>query len=399
MDFSFTEEQQSLRMKCREFLRREILPTVEHYDEAEEFPWENMRKMAAEGFLGWLTPRELGGRGFGEVEYGILLEELGRVCSAHAAIVGAHVGLCTVPLLLMGNNEQRRKYLPKLAVGEKLGAFALTEPTAGSDAASLKLSATKKNGRYILEGSKIFVTNGNVADIVIVFASTDPNLGPRGGITAFIVEKDTLGFRPGKIEKKMGIRASTTAELIFRGCEVGEENILGPVGFGFPIALTTLDGGRVGLAAAALGSIEYAMDLVVEHLRKKKKLRLSTPLDQDAPMALADIAMNARTARFLVYHTLAEMDAYFKRIVRGEKVPGHERSRVTRNSAIAKAWVSEIASSAIEKCLAIHGPLGCIEGSGVEKLYRDSLISEIFEGTNEIQRLIIAENIISEEKQ
>src|SRR3990172_5260359 len=251
-EFSFSEEQNLLRRSIRDFLEREILPTVEHYDKAEVFPEENIQKIAKQGLMGTHLPREYGGAGYGEIEYGILLEELGRICSAHGTIVGAHLGLACTPIWLFGNEEQRKKYLPSLAKGEKLGAFALTEPAAGSDAGNIRTTAEKKGDEFILKGSKIFCTNGNRADVIVVFAANDRTLGPAGGITAFIVENGFAGFSVGKVERKMGIRASTTAELIFENCMVPKENILGQLGAGFIVALTTLDVGRIGLAAGAL---------------------------------------------------------------------------------------------------------------------------------------------------
>lgn len=393
-EFSFSEEQNLLRKSIRDILEKEILPTVEHYDKAEVFPEENIQKIAKQGLMGIHLPRDYGGAGYGEIEYGILLEELGRICSAHGTIVGAHLGLACTPIWLFGNEEQRKKYLPSLAKGEKLGAFALTEPAAGSDAANIRTTAEKKGDEFILKGSKIFCTNGNVADVIIVFAANDSALGPAGGITAFIVEKDFPGFSVGKVEKKMGIRASTTAELIFEDCRVPKENILGQFGVGFIVALTTLDGGRVGLAAGALGAAEKTLETMIDFIKKQKILGNSIAEKQSIQWMIADSAMEIHASRFVVHNSLSEIDTYFSMVANGERVPRTFRENVSRNSAMAKAYVSEIASRVIDRCLQAHGGIGLTEGYGIEKDYRDSFIAEIYEGTNEIQRIVIARNLL-----
>ena len=390
----FSEEQNLLRKSIRDFLEKEILPTVEHYDKAEVFPEENIQKIAKQGLMGIHLPPEYGGAGYGEKEYGILLEELGRICSAHGTIVGAHLGLACTPIWLFGNKEQRKKYLPLLAKGEKLGAFALTEPTAGSDAANIRTTAEKKGDEFILKGSKLFCTNGNVADVLIVFAANDRALGPAGGITAFMVEKNFQGFSVGKVEKKMGIRASTTAELIFEDCRVPKENVLGQFGAGFVVALTTLDGGRVGLAAGALGAAEKTLEIMIEFVRKQKTLGSSIAEKQSIQWMIADSAMEIHAARFVVHNSLSEIDTYFRMVANGESVPRRFREKVSRNSAMAKAYVSEIASRVIDRCLQTHGGIGLTEGYCIEKSYRDSFIAEIYEGTNEIQRIVVARNLL-----
>lgn len=394
MLINFTDEQNFLRRTIREFLEREILPTVEHYDKAEQFPTTNIEKIAKQGLMGIHVPKEYGGAGYGEIEYGILVEELGRVCSAHGTIVGAHLGLACAPIWLFGTEEQKKRYLPQMSKGERLGAFALTEPSAGSDAANIRTTAEKRSDDFILNGSKIFCTNGDRADVIVVFAANDRALGVAGGITAFIVEKNFAGFSVGKVEKKMGIRASTTAELVFENCIVPKENALGQFGAGFIVALTTLDGGRIGLAAGALGAAEKTLETMVEFVKKKKALGSSTPEKQSVQWMIANSAMEIHAARLVVYDSLVELDDYFKMIARGERIPRAFRERVSRNSAIAKAYVSEIASRIIDRAMQIHGELGLVEGYGIERGYRDSFIAEIYEGTNEIQRMVIARDLL-----
>lgn len=391
---NFTGEQNLLRKSIREFLGEEILPTVEYYDKAEQFPSANIEKIARQGLMGINIPQEYGGAGYGEIEYGILIEEFGRVCSAHGTIVGAHLGLACTPIWLFGTEEQRSKYLPPLSRGEKLGAFALTEPAAGSDAANIRTTAEKKGDEFILNGSKIFCTNGNRADVIVVFAANNRTLGPAGGITAFIVENGFVGFSVGKVERKMGIRASTTAELIFENCMVPKENILGQLGAGFIVALTTLDGGRIGLAAGALGAAEKTLETMVSFVKKQKALGSSLANKQSVQWMIADSAMDVHAARLVVDNSLLELDEYFKMIAKGERIPKTFREKVSRNSAIVKAYVSEIASRVINRAMDIHGELGLVEGYGIERVYRDSFIAEIYEGTNEIQRMVIARDIL-----
>ena len=391
---NFTGEQNLLRKSIREFLEEEILSTVEYYDKAEQFPSANIEKIARQGLMGINIPREYGGAGYGEIEYGILIEEFGRVCSAHGTIIGAHLGLACTPIWLFGTEGQRSKYLPSLSRGEKLGAFALTEPAAGSDAANIRTTAEKKGDEFILNGGKIFCTNGNRADVIVVFAANDRTLGPAGGITAFIVENGFAGFSVGKVERKMGIRASTTAELIFENCRVPKENILGQLGAGFIVALTTLDGGRIGLAAGALGAAEKTLETMVSFVKKQKALGSSLANKQSVQWMIADSAIDVHAARLVVYNSLLELDEYFKMVAKGERVPKTFRENVSRNSAIVKAYVSEIASRVIDRAMDIHGELGLVEGYGIERVYRDSFIAEIYEGTNEIQRMVIARDIL-----
>lgn len=393
-DFSFTDEQKEFRRSTRKFLESEILPSVSDYDLKEEFPTENIDKISKRGYMGLHVPKEYGGLGMGEIEYGILLEELGRICSGHGTILGAHLGLCLTPLLLFGSDEQKRRFIPKLATGEMLGAFSLTESSAGSDAANIQTTAEKDGNDFILKGSKIFCTNGDRSDVIIVFASNNRSLGPMGGITAFIVEKGFSGFSVGKVERKMGIRASTTAELVFDNCRVPQENVLGEFGAGFIVALTTLDGGRVGLAAGALGAAERALEISLDYVRIDKENGGSLAERQLIQWKLADSAMELHAARLMVYYSLNNIEEYFKIRAKREKVPRGFREKVSRESAISKAYVSEVASRAIVRAVEIQGTIGIEEGHESERGFRDSFISEIYEGTNEIQRMVIARDLL-----
>ncbi|MAM41776.1 MAG: acyl-CoA dehydrogenase [Thaumarchaeota archaeon] len=393
-EFSFTDEQDKFRRDTREFLHSEILPSINTYDKNEEFPFDNIKKMSDRGYFGLTVPKNYGGLGLSKIEYGILLEELGAICASHATILGAHLGLCVTPIILYGTQEQKNRFLPSLSSGESLGAFALTEPSAGSDAANLQTTATPEGEDFILNGSKIFCTNGDHADFVIVFAANDKSLGPMGGITAFIVEKNTPGFTVGKKEKKMGLRASSTAELIFENCKVPKENILGDVGTGFMIALSTLDGGRITLAVGSLGAAQRALDLCIDYLRQNQSEGGNLANRQSIQWKLADVVMEVYASKYLVYNNLMELEKYYEIIESKEKVPRQLRDRVSRGSAISKAYVSEVASRAITRVIEIQGILGIQDGTEIERGFRDSFIAEIYEGTNDIQRMIIAKEIL-----
>ncbi|NIM45479.1 MAG: acyl-CoA dehydrogenase [Nitrososphaeria archaeon] len=394
-EFSFTKEQEFFRKTCRDFFRDEIQPTVEAIDKAEEFPEDNIEKMAEKGLLGVPIPREYGGAEMGEVGYAIMLEELGKVCSSHATIIGAHIGLCAIPLWLFGTEEQRQRYLIPLARGKKLGAFALTEPEAGSDAAAISTTAEREGEEFVLNGQKIFITNGDRADVIIVLALTEKMLGPAGGVTAFIVERDYPGFTVAKTEEKMGIWASTTAELLFEECKIPKENVLGPFGSGFIVALTTLDGCRCGLAAGTVGGAQAALEAAVRFASERRRFGRPIAENQAVQWLLADTATEIHAARYMVYHTASMVDKYFGMVARRKRVPKAFREMVTRNAAMAKTFCSELATHAIDRCLQIYGGLGFVEGLNMEKAYRDSIIAEIYEGTNEIQRLIIARDVLN----
>jgi butyryl-CoA dehydrogenase len=393
-DYELPPKYDLFRTAIREFLRKEIADSVEYYDKEEKFPEENIAKFAKQGYLGIPIPEKYGGAELGEFGYGLAIQEIGKVCSGHGTIIGAHSGLCATPIWLFGTESQKSQYLPDLASGRKLGAFALTEPGAGSDAANIKTTATKSGDHFLLNGTKQFITNGDRAGTLVVFASNDRSLGPYGGISAFIVERSFGGIATSRLERKMGIRASTTAQINFEDCPVPKENILGTFGAGFLVALTALDGGRASLSAGAVGGAEVALETMMEYLGTHPK----DAERQSVQWMLADTAMEAHAARKVSYDSLNEVEYYFDRIVRGEKVPRTERETISRHTAIAKAYCSEVATRSLEKAMQVLGMEGYEEGSGLERGYRDSFISEIYEGTNDIQRLVIARDLLQRSK-
>lgn len=397
IDFTFTEQQELWRRSLRGFLEEEVaplLPSLRAYEDKHAFPHPLVQKLAAQGLMGVPIPRAYGGAGLGEVGYCILMEELVRVDTSLATIVGAHTGIAAQPLYLFGTEEQRTKHLPRLARGEHIGAFCLTEPQAGSDAANLKTVAKRERGGWRLSGTKLYVTNGDAADVLIVMALSDPALGARGGVTAFIVEKGFGGYRVGTVEDKMGIRGSTTAELVFEDCFVPDANVLGEVGLGFVVALTALDGGRVGLAAGTLGGAQGALDMMVQFTKARARLGEDVGAMQQLQGAIAETAMDVHLARFAVYHAAREVGDYYDLVAKRERVPRELREKVSRDAGIVKAYVSEAASRAIDRAVQTLGPYGGLEAWQAEKHFRDAVIAEIFEGTNDVQRFIIARDLL-----
>ena len=381
MDFMFAPEHVALRRMVREFVENEVAPIAADTDRDEQVPFEVLRQMGRIGLLGVCFPQEYGGMGAGEIGYCVLMEELGRVCTSTATNVGAHIGIGAMSIYLDGTEEQKRKYLVPLARGQKLAAFVLTEADAGSDAAAIRTRATREGDSWILDGTKTFNTNGSFADIVTVLAVTDPVLGARGGITAFIVESQTPGFRVGRHENKMGIRGSSTAELIFDGVRVPHENVLGKVGEGFVSFMKTLDLGRLTLGAACLGGAQAALDWSIDWSRTRMQFAEVLAHKQAIQCMIADMATEIEALRSLVYRVAWMVDA-------GQPI--------TQLAAMAKMYGSEVASRAIDKALQIHGGLGLSRDFPVERAFRDARIAEIFEGTNEIQRIVIASNIFRE---
>jgi alkylation response protein AidB-like acyl-CoA dehydrogenase len=395
IEFSFTPQQELFRRNLRKLLRAEVLPRVVVEKQGHGvFPTEAVQVLAAHGLLGVPIPREYGGAGLGEVGYCILAEEVGRIDSSIATIVGAHTSIGMTPIWLFGTEEQRRTYLPDLTAGRKLAAFALTEPTAGSDAASIKTQAVREGDHYILNGRKLWCTNGDRADVLTVTCVTDPALGARGGVTSFIVEKGTKGFEVGTIEDKMGIRNSSTAELIFENCRIPARNVLGQVGLGFVVALTALDGGRAGLAAGVLGGTKEMLDIAVEYAKSRR--RRGTPLSQEQAVQwrLADLAAEIQVSEYIVYHTASLVEEYYHRLATGAHVPETLREEVSMNAASAKVFCSEMSGRATESTLEILGASSVLDRNRVEQAWRDQIISEIYEGTSEVQRLIIAREIL-----
>ena len=375
MDFHLTNEQQMLRKMYREFAENEVKPLAEEIDEEERFPMETVEKMAKLGMMGIYFPKEYGGAGGDVLSYAMCVEELAKVCGTTAVIVSAHTSLCCAPIYENGTEEQKRKYLPDLLSGRKIGAFGLTEPNAGTDASGQQTTAVKnENGDYVLNGSKCFITNGNVADTFVVFAMTDKSKGNHG-ISAFIVEKSFPGFSTGKHEKKMGIRGSSTCDLIFEDCIVPKENLLGKEGKGFKIAMQTLDGGRIGIAAQALGIAEGAMEESINFAKTREQFGRPIAKFQNTQFLFADMHVAIEAARLLTYKAA---------------VAKTEGGRFTLDAATAKLFASEAAMKITTKAVQVHGGYGYTKDYPVERMMRDAKITEIYEGTSEVQRMVIS---------
>ena len=378
MLFQTTQAHEELRAKVRAFAEEEIKPIAFMLDQQNEFPDEAIRKLGEMGLMGIPFPAEYGGAGLDALSYAIAVEELARVDGGAGVILSAHVSLGSWPIFAYGTEEQKRKYLVPLAKGEKIGAFGLTEPNAGSDAGGTETTAVLKGDHYVLNGGKIFITNAPKADTYVVFAVTTPDIGTRG-ISAFIVEKGWTGFYFGDHYDKMGIRSSSTAELIFDNVEVPRENLLGKEGDGFKIAMSTLDGGRIGIAAQALGIAQGAYDAAVAY--SKERIQFGKPIgfQQAISFKIADMATKLRCARFLVYSAAELKEAH---------------APYGMESAMAKMYASDIALEVTNDALQIHGGAGFMKGMEVERAYRDAKITTIYEGTNEIQRVVIASHIL-----
>ena len=374
MNFGLTREQELVRQMVREFAVNEVKPIAAEIDETEEFPMETTKKMGKLGMLGIPFAKEYGGAGGDVLSYIITVEELSKVCGTHGVIVSAHTSLCASLINEHGKPAQKEKYLTPLAKGEKIGAFGLTEPGAGTDAAGQQTTAVLDGDNYILNGSKIFITNGGVADTFIVFAMTDKSVGTRG-ISAFIVEKDFPGFSIGKKEDKLGIRASSTTELIFEDCIVPKENLIGKEGKGFGIAMKTLDGGRIGIAAQALGIAEGAYEESVKYMKERKQFGRSLSAFQGLQWMIADMNTKIEAAKNLVYKA-----AWLKE----NKLP------YSVDAARAKLFAAEVAMDVTTKAVQLHGGYGYTKEYAVERMMRDAKITEIYEGTSEVQKMVIA---------
>ena len=379
MDFQLTPEQQQLRRSVREFAEGEIAPHVMEWDEASHFPLEIMPKLAAMGLLGVIFPEQYGGAGLGYMEYVIAIEELSRVDGSVGIIVAAHNSLCSNHIFKFGSEAQKQKYLVPLAQGKKIGAWSLTEPEAGSDAGGTRTTATRDGDSWVINGAKTFTTNGHYADICVAMAVTDRSKNSHG-ISAFIVEKGTPGFRPGKKENKLGLRASDTSEMILTDCRVPEENLLGAEGEGFVGSLKILDGGRISIAALGLGMAQGALDAAVKYAKQRRQFGQSISEFQAIQFKLADMATEVEAARLLVYQAawLADSGA----------------ARFTRESSMAKLFASEVAVRVANECVQIHGGYGFIKDYPAEKFYRDVKLCTIGEGTSEIQKLVIARQLL-----
>jgi alkylation response protein AidB-like acyl-CoA dehydrogenase len=380
LDFQLSDEQLQLKKMVRDFAEREIAPNVMKWDEPGTFPLETVKELGKLGLLGTIFPTEYGGAGMGYVEYVTAIEELSRVDGSVGIIVAAHTSLCSNHIFVAGNEEQRRKYIPKLATGEFIGAWGLTEPGSGSDAGGARCSARRMGNKWVLNGTKTFITNGRYADVAVVVAVTDKTAHTHG-LSAFVVEKGTKGFRAGKKEDKLGLRASDTSELVFEDCEIPIENLLGHEGEGFVDAMKVLDGGRISIAALGLGMAQGAYEAALNYSKERKQFGKPISDFQAIAFKLSDMATEIDAARLLTHRAAAMKDAGMK---------------TTLESSMAKLYTSEVAVRCANESVQIHGGYGFIKDYPAEKFYRDVKLCTIGEGTSEIQRLVIARQILKD---
>ena len=389
MDFTLSKEHEMARQLFKDFAENEVKPLAQEIDEEHRFPRETVEKMAKYGFLGIPVPKEMGGQGCDILTYAMCVEELSKVCGTTGVIVSAHTSLCVDPILTYGTPEQKEKYVPDLASGKKLGAFGLTEPGAGTDAQGQQTKAVfdEATNEWVLNGSKGFITNGKEADVYVIIAVTG-KVEKRGRIqkeiSSFIVEKGTPGFTFGTKENKMGICASSTYELIFTDCRIPAGNLLGQKGKGFTIAMHTLDGGRIGIAAQALGIAEGALETTIEYVKERKQFGRSIAQFQNTQFVLADLATKVEAAKLLVYKAARKKDEYQA----GAKVS------YSVEAAMAKLYAAEVAMEVTTKCVQLHGGYGYIKEYNVERMMRDAKITEIYEGTSEVQRMVISGSLL-----
>lgn len=378
MEFGLSKEQKLVKQMLSEFVENEVEPLAAEIDETERYPMETVKKMAKYGMFGMPYPKEYGGAGTDYLSYIMAVEELAKSCGTTSVILSGHVSLCCWPIFEFGTEEQKRKYLPDLLSGKKLGAFALTEPNAGTDASGQQSVAVLEGDHYVLNGSKIFITNGGVADVFVVIAMTDRSKGTRG-ISAFILEKGMPGFSIGKTEEKMGIRASSTTELIFEDVKVPKENLLGKEGKGFNMAMKTLDGGRIGVASQALGIAEGALERAVQYMKERKQFGRKIAKFQGLQWYIADMKVRVDAAKHLVYKAA------------WKKANGY---KFTADAAEAKLYASETAMYVTTKAVQIFGGYGYTKDYPMERMMRDAKITEIYEGTSEVQKMVIANNLL-----
>lgn len=379
MDFNLSEQELAVQKLAREFAQNEIAPHVMKYDESQEFPMEIAKKLGEMGFLGIIFPEEYGGAGFSTMEYAIIVEEISKVDPSMGLTIAAHNGLCTNHIYSYANDELKKKYLPDLTTGKKLGAWGLTENVSGSDAAGMATTAERKNGHYIINGSKLFITQGSVGETFVVTAVTDKEKN-KNGISAFIMEKGMKGFTTGKKENKLGMRSSDTAELIFENVEVPAENLIGEEGQGFKQCMKILDGGRIAIAALSLGIAQGALDASLKYSKERKQFGKSLSHFQGIQFKLSDMATQADAARLLVYKAAWMKD---------------NGMEINLSAAMAKFYASEIATTATNEAIQIHGGYGFMKEFPVEKLYRDVKLMTIGEGTSEVQKMVIARNLLN----
>ena len=380
MDFDLPDELVLLGRTVRDFVDERLRPIEQQVEEEGRIPPALIAEMGGLGFFGLPFPEAYGGAGAGDLGYCVALEEFGRTSAAFSNLIGAHTSIGSMAIYLGGTEDQKLRYLPDLAAGRKIAAFSLTEASSGSDAASIQTSAVKRGDSWVLNGTKIWVTNGPISDVVVAFAANDRSKGARGGISAFIVEKGFPGFRVGRIDDKMGLRGSDTAELIFQDCAVPEANVLGgTIGSGFKTALGALDVGRVSLAAGAVGSSQHLLELAIEHSKRRVQFGAPIAANQAIQWMLADSAVEIHAARLMVYDAASKLD-------RG--------LRVSTEAAMVKVYASEMANRVVDRVLQIFGGMGYMKGSPVERAYRDARILRIYEGTSEVQRMVIAEGLL-----
>lgn len=378
MNFTLTKEQEMIRRFVREFAEKEVKPIAAEIDENHRFPRETVIKMAKQDMMGIPIPKEYGGAGGDAISYAMVVEELSRVCASTGCILATHISLGAHPILQFGTPDQKEKYLPLLCSGKYLGAFGLTEPNAGTDASAQQTVAILDGDNYIINGSKVFITNGGEADVYIIFAMTDKSKGLKG-ISAFIVEKDFKGFKIGKKERKLGIHGSSTTELIFENCIVPKENLLGQIGKGFGIAMQTLDGGRIGIASQALGIAQGALDEATKYIKERKQFGKRIADFQGMQWILADMELQVQAARLLVYNAADKKQ---------NKLP------FSKEAAMAKLFASETAMKVTTLAVQLHGGYGYTSDYPVERMMRDAKITEIYEGTSQVQRMVIAASVL-----
>ncbi len=379
MNFDLTEDQLAVQEVARGFSEKKLKPRAEEFDSESKMDPALLKEMGDLGLMGLTLPEEYGGGGMDTVSYAVTSEELAKGCSSHSAVLALHNSLYGYPLAEFGTEEQKKKYLPGICSGEQVGAFALSEPGAGSDAASLITTYAKKNDGYVINGTKIFITMGSLADSVIVFATAKKGSGPKG-ISAFIVEKDTNGFEIGTIEKKMGLKGSPTTELIFSDCSIPKENLLGQEGKGFRVAMSTLDGGRISCGAMAVGIAQAAFEIALKYSKEREQFGKTISAFQAIQFHLADMSIMIESARQLVYKA-----AWLK----------DQGKRYSLQAAQAKVYASEISTKVTHKAIQVLGGYGYIREYQVERMYRDARVTELFEGTSEVQRLVIAKHLLS----
>ena len=378
MNFQLTKEQEFVRKMVREFAETEVEPLAAEIDQEHRFPTETVEKMAKYGLLGIPFPTEYEGAGGDHISYAITVEELSRVCASTGVICSAHTSLCCWPIFAWGTEDQKKTYLPDLLSGRKLGAFGLTEPNAGTDAGGQQTRAELVDDKWVINGAKVFITNGGYADTFVVMAMTDKKKGTRGGISAFIIEKGDEGFSIGKTEDKMGICASSTTELIFQNCVIPKDRILGNVGDGFKVAMSTLDGGRIGIASQALGIAQGAFDVTVDYMKARKQFGKKLSQMEALQFEMANMRTQIEAARLLIYQAADMKDRHLK---------------YGMYSAMAKLFAAETAMYVTTKAVQLHGGYGYTKDYPVERMMRDAKITEIYEGTSEVQKIVIAGQI------